>query len=99
MSESQTSLPPDARPVPGTAEGLSVRDLGDELMVYDRGSDQVHVLNGTARDLYLLADGSRTVAAIVASFLDRHEVASDEGERDALQALTRLLELGLLRLG
>jgi len=97
MNESADRLPPDLRPVAATSAGLSLKDLGDELLVYDPGSDRVHVLNGTARELYLLADGSRSVAALVTAFLERYEVDPGEGERAVHETLTRLVELGLLR--
>ena len=39
---------------------LNQRDLGDEFLFYDRDGDRVHVLNGVAREVFLLCDGNRT---------------------------------------
>jgi Coenzyme PQQ synthesis protein D (PqqD) len=47
-------------------EGLLVRDLGDEVVVYEIESHRGHALNRTATLVWRACDGRRTVAAITA---------------------------------
>jgi hypothetical protein len=47
-------------------DGLLVRDLGDELVVYELGSHRGHSLNRTAALVWRSCDGKRSVAAIAA---------------------------------
>lgn len=76
---------------------MSSRDLGDELLIYDRGADEVHMLNGTARELYLLCDGRRTVAEILERFAERYEVDRATADAAGAEALARLTAIGALR--
>lgn len=71
-------------------------DLGDEYLFYDRERDQVHVLNGTAREIFLLCDGRRTETEVATAFADRYEAHRDEARKDAEETLRRLYDLGLL---
>lgn len=96
MSLSPTDLSSESRPTPcGDAE-VSSRDLGDELLIYDRGSDQVHMLNGSARELFLLCDGKRTLAEILQAFAERYEIDRETSDQAAREALIELAGLGVL---
>jgi hypothetical protein len=53
------------------AEGLTIQDLGPELMLYDAQKDEVHVLNPTARVVW---------EGLVAGYTE-DEIASDLQER------------------
>jgi hypothetical protein len=46
--------------------GLVIRDLPDEVVVYDTARHQAHCLNRTAGFVFRRADGRRTVAEIAA---------------------------------
>ena len=81
---------PQSRPV-AKAEG---RDLGDEYLFYDRDGDRVHVLNDTAREIFLLCDGSRTAGEVATAFAAKHEAA--EARDDALRVLEDLARLGVI---
>ena len=78
-----------------TAEG---KDLGDEYMFYDASGEQVHVLNGIAREIYLLCDGEHSVADLVKSIVDRYEVDEETASRDIGDLLQQLNDLRLLSL-
>ena len=58
----------------------------------------MHVLNGTAREIYLLCDGERTVADLMRSVLGRYEVDEPTAHGDVQDILQELLDLGLLSL-
>ena len=76
---------------------LNHRDLGDEFLFYDRDGDQVHVLNGVAREVFLLCDGNRTNPQIVSEIIERYEVEAERARDDVLRTLSELLELQILR--
>ena len=83
------------RPSPAAREG---RDLGDEYLFYDRDGDQVHVLNGTARQIFLLCDGARTTAEVAEAF-SKEIPQRESARRDAERILGELADLGLISLG
>ena len=83
---------------PKRSEAMSGRDLGDEYLFYDASGDSVHVLNGTAREIYLLCDGSRSVADLVRAIVERYEVEESEARKDIETVLNELSALGLLTL-
>ena len=84
---------PVPRPAPA-AQGS--RDLGDEFLFYDRDGDQVHVLNGSAREIFLLCDGIRTVAEVAGAFAKRYGTDEALARRDAERIIRELTDLGLL---
>lgn len=78
------------------ASGISGRDLGDEYLFYDQGSDRVHILNGTARSILMLCDGKRTVKEIAAAIATEYSVEEKTALQDAAEAIEQLVELGLI---
>jgi hypothetical protein len=81
-------------------EGLLVRDLGDEVVVYDLESHRGHCLNRTAALVWRACDGRRTVAAIAAQLGHELGVPTDQDlVRLALRKLrdARLLDSGTLK--
>ena len=90
-------MPDDSRR-PRPAGSLQHKDLGDEMLFYDQGADKVHVLNATAREVYLLCDGKRTVDDVVRELVRKYEVDEAVARRDSVAALEELLELGVLEL-
>jgi hypothetical protein len=73
--------------------GLVVRELADEVVVYDTATHQAHCLNRTAALVYRNADGSRTVPEL-ARLLGDDPSATHAAVEMALAALgeARLLE-------
>ena len=59
MKENAGAIPPCAR-----REGLVVRELPDEVLIYDRDRDKAHCLNQTAALVWKYCDGKTTVPAI-----------------------------------
>ena len=67
-----------------------VRQLPDEVVVYDKDSHQAHCLNRTAAAVFLHADGQRTLSEIAA-------LVGPGASRDTVRtALDQLAEAGLL---
>ena len=74
------------------------KDLGDEYMFYDAMGEEVHVLNGIAREIYLLCDGEHSVEDLVRDIVDRYEVDEETASRDVDDLLQKLIDLRLLSL-
>ena len=90
-------LSSEDRPAPADTKGLSAKDLGDEYLVYDKAGDRFHILNGSAREIYLLCDGTRSVRQIVETMRDRFRIDPAVARRDTHEAIDRLIQLGVLR--
>ena len=84
------------RPV-ARRDGLLIRELPGEVLVYDRKRHRAHCLNQTAASVFRHADGTRTVADLV-RVLDP-EVAPEAGASVVTMALGQLGEAGLLEDG
>ena len=81
---------------PAVSSTFKSRDLEEEFLVYDPDEDQVHVLNGTAREIYLLCDGNRKPPEIAAVMTERYQVEAEQALADVNETLDRLIGLGLL---
>jgi hypothetical protein len=73
------------------------KDLEDEYLFYDRDGERVHVLNATAREIYLLCDGTRTEQEVAAEFGKKYELDEDTAEKDTSQIIGELVDLGVIR--
>lgn len=74
--------------------GLLIRELPDELVVYDQEQHRAHCLNRTAALVFRHADGTRTVDDL-AHALDPN-AAGPEAESAVKLALVQLAAAGLL---
>ena len=77
----------------GSFEGT---DLGDEYLFYDRENDRVHVLNTTAREIFLLCDGKRNEDEIAGALAETYDLEQATAGKDTQQTLKRLYDLGVL---
>ena len=78
-------------------EGLVLRELPDELLVYDTTQHRAHCLNRTAADVFRHADGTRTVSDLGRLVVPAADPA--EGEEAVRLAVERLGGAGLLEGG
>jgi hypothetical protein len=78
-------------------EGILVRELSDEVLVYEQGDHTAHCLNRTAAAVFANADGTRTVADLARLLAPNVDEA--ESEAAVEDALARLDEAGLLESG
>jgi pyrroloquinoline quinone biosynthesis protein D len=90
-----TSMP-DTNARPRQTGAVINRDLGDEHLFYDGEGDRLHVLNGTARDIYRMCDGSRTLEEIARALTDKYEVDVESALADVRATVGQLVELGIL---
>jgi hypothetical protein len=75
-------------------DGVIVRAIGDEVVVYDRARHLAHCLNRTAAVVFRAADGRRTVAELAA--LMAADSGGEADEKLVWIALERLAEAHLL---
>lgn len=89
-------IEPGFRPKRSDPGELSMRDLGDEFLAYDRAHQRVHVLNSTAREILALCDGTSTVEEIAVSLVDTYGIDLDTAMKDLTATIERLVQLGLV---
>lgn len=84
------------RPV-ARRDGLLIRELPDELLVYDRDHHRAHCLNRTAAAVFRQADGTQNVADLAR--IVHPGVEPSAGAAAVRMALDELDRAGLLREG
>ncbi len=75
------------------------KDLGDEYLFYDSAGERVHMLNGTARAVYLLCDGTLSRKELAKRYTAMYDLDEAAGRRDVDDVLERLAKLDLIRFG
>ena len=82
---------------PKHTDAYNGRDLGDEYLFFNKEGDKLHVLNGTAREIYLLCDGTKPTEEIATAIAGLYEVAPEVALEDTREALWELTSLGLIK--
>jgi hypothetical protein len=84
-----------AQPIPTARQnGLVVKELADEILVYDTTSDKAHCLNRTAALVWGFCDGQTTVDGIVAKL--GTESKASVNVNTVSMAIAQLDEINLL---
>jgi pyrroloquinoline quinone biosynthesis protein D len=81
---------------PRPAPGAFGRDAGDECLFRDADGMRIHVLNRTAREIYLLCDGTRTPAEVAGELSQRYMVDPGTARADVDDLVALLVRLGIL---
>lgn len=81
---------------PASSHVLETEVAGD-ISLYDPTKEQVSVLNGTASDIWRLADGTRTVEEITTLIAASYQVDSNSIADDVARIVERLADADLLR--
>lgn len=68
----------------------------DEVVIYDSNGPQLLVLNDTAAGVWLMIDGTRSVADITAEILNHVEVERATATRDVIEFLGQLEQRQLI---
>lgn len=96
-STSRLELSPTTRPE-RVGSDQAARDLGDELVLHEPEGGRIHVLNASARRIFLMCDGSRDLGAIAAGLAEHFGIDEETALRDTSSAVRDLVRLGFLRL-
>lgn len=76
---------------------LVERDLGPEMILYDPGRETFHVLNGSARRIWLMIDGGRDEDAMTREYARLHaSVDPSSLGGDLRRALEEFVRAGLV---
>ena len=82
--------------VPTAKSEVRGKDLGDEYLIFDRDGDRLHVLNRTAREIFLLCDGSRNAEQLAAQLATKFDVDDTTALADTQRTLDELRRLDLI---
>jgi hypothetical protein len=89
-------MKPNDRPKPTLR--YAYKDLADEILFYDAKNDRVHILNATARAIYLRCDGTRSVEEIARDLVAEFDTDLETATTDLRTVLGQLIGLGVLTL-
>ncbi len=73
------------------------RNDGDETILFDPANGAIHSLNATARRIWELCDGTRTLEAIAENMEAEYELSAQQSRQDVTIVVGELRTLGLIR--
>ena len=82
--------------IPSIPERITTRNIGDEVVVMDLETLHTFSLNETAKSLWSLVDGVRTVDGIVETLLADYDVPPDECSENVAELVNALAAEHLL---
>lgn len=85
-----------SEPVGRQAPTVLSQELGDELSLFDPATGTAVSLNKTARGIWSLLDGTRTVDDIVANLAQAYRVEPSVIELEVRAALQQLVDAGVV---
>lgn len=83
--------------IPARAEDALATEMGDGIVLMSMDSGKFVELNDTAREVWNLADGATSVAAMVERLGEIFEVSPEQCRADVTALLATLREQGLIR--
>jgi hypothetical protein len=81
---------------PSLRPGLLVRELGDDLVIHDPATDDIHSLNRPAAAILLLANGARTFSEIASLYGERFELPADTAASEVEETVMDLIDKKVL---
>jgi hypothetical protein len=78
------------------SDDLSVRVMGDEMVLLDLRSSRYLSITGVGVDIVNLLSENRTEDELVAALLDRYDVDEEAARRDTTAFVTQLRSAGLV---
>ena len=76
--------------------GVLEQAVVDDLIVFNPASDTYFTLNRSAREVWELADGTRTAPEIAATLAARYEVDLNQIREDIAEIISGFKETGLI---
>jgi hypothetical protein len=83
---------------PVRAPDVVWRDIAGEVVIAERSSSTVHVLNKTGSFIWTLADGTKQMEDMITALCNKFEVTAEEARADAEEFCLELLQEGLVSL-
>jgi len=81
---------------PKQIEGIMVREVGEDLMVYDAPGRAIHVLSPTAQFIWEHCDGEHAVDDIVREAVEHYEADESIVRPDIEETLATFRDLGII---
>lgn len=76
-------------------EGLQIRELGDENLLYDYEKKQVHVLNNTALEVFKCCLEQKSLNDITTYFVNKYEIDRETIEKDIMEIVEGFRKINL----
>lgn len=83
-------------PIGPHAQGVMEQAVDDDLIVFDPKTERYYTLNRTAREVWELADGTRTAGDIAAVLAERYDADAAQVAPDVADIIAHLADAGLL---
>lgn len=83
---------------PKIRSDLTVQEVGDESLVLDLQSGQIHQLNATAAWILAQCDGKTSVESIANSFAEYFSLDSATAARDVAATIEQLSQVNVIAL-
>ena len=98
-SEHQAAVPQDIPLTfsPHKKAGVMAQQVLDEMVLYDGNTEMGYSLNASARSIWDLCDGSRSLATICDTIAGELEIEATMLHDDVRTTVSELLKLGLLK--
>ena len=81
---------------PKVRSDVTVQNVGDESLVLDMESGQIHQLNATAAWILEQCNGERTVDSIASDFADIFSLELDDATNDVNAVIEQLSQAGII---
>ena len=82
--------------MPARREGLIERELENELILYDPGSDRAYLLNQVSAAIWDMCDGRMSVSRMAEEIAQHFAIPIEQALDDLHSALSQLLDEGVL---
>lgn len=99
MQQSETSLDLTLSTSPRKKAGVMAQQVLDEMVLYDGNTEMGYSLNASARSIWDLCDGERSLEAICDEIAKDLDIQADLLHEDVKTTVKDLMELGLLKVG
>jgi hypothetical protein len=84
--------------IPTKRDDLLERDLNDEIVVMSPEGKVLHTFEGSARLIWSLIDGVRTIETLVECITEEYQVAASTARSDLDSFLAELQRLSLINI-
>jgi len=81
---------------PKISPDVTVQQVGDESLVLDLDSGQIHQLNETAAWILARCNGESTLESIVEEFADRFSVDAETAASDVAKTIEQLMQVNVI---
>lgn len=97
MQQPEASVAFTLTAVPSKKNGVVTQQVLEEMVLYDGETEMGYSLNPSARSIWELCDGQRTIGGICEALGGELELEAEFLHEDVKAAIAQLVSLGLLR--